>query len=371
MIDKYIVKGGKKLRYGYTTGTCAASAAKACAIMIFGQKDIESVAIDTPKGFSLNLDVYDIKRQENSVSCGIKKDSGDDPDITNGMMIYAKVTLTDTGFNIHGGVGIGTVTKKGLAVEVGKSAINPAPLAMIKKEVLSVSKKYGVMDGFDIEIFAPQGEQLAKKTFNSKLGIVGGLSILGTSGIVEPMSEEALKQSLYVELDILKANGQDSVILHPGNYGYKFAADTMKLDMKKSVKVSNYIGDMVDAAQMRGFKKILFVSHIGKAIKVAGGMMDTHSKHGDNRIEMFVKKAVLAGCNQQVIDKIGECVTTESVIDIIKDEVQYGDIISSILADVIHNLSDSVDGKVEISAALFSSVHGLLAKSDIHKEFYL
>jgi cobalt-precorrin-5B (C1)-methyltransferase len=373
MMEKFVLKGNKKLRYGYTTGSCAAAAAKVCVLMLLERKTVDTVSLDTPKGFLLKLEVLEAKQNSDYASCGIKKDSGDDPDITDGIVIYAKVKKATSGIAIYGGVGIGKVTKLGLSVAVGKSAINPVPIKMIEDEVKKVCADFGYKGGLDIEIYTPDGEAIAKKTFNAKLGIVGGISILGSTGIVEPMSEDAIKETMYLELDVIRAKGEDKVLFCPGNYGYHFAKDVLKLNMTRSVKISNYIGDMVDKAKEKGFKKILFVSHIGKAVKVAGGMMNTHSKYGDCRKEIFCAKAIEAKCSLDVASSILACTTTDGMIDVVKKKVQYDDIKQRILNDIMANLSQGAFGEIEFSVVIFSNQHGLLAKSDEAKikEFLL
>lgn len=219
-MERYVVKNGKKMRYGYTTGSCAAGAAKAGVKMLFAQREIREIEIDTPKGWELTLDIHDIDINNEFVCCSIVKDSGDDPDITKGIKIYARAERTKSkDIEITGGIGIGKVTKKGLAVPIGEYAINPVPMEMIREEVSRVLPKDR---GVKVTIYCPEGVEIGKKTFNPKLGIVGGISIIGTTGIVEPMSEEAFKESLAIELSVLKEEKIKRVIFSPGNYGRDF-----------------------------------------------------------------------------------------------------------------------------------------------------
>ena len=293
MMEQYIEKEGKRLRLGYTTGSCAAAAAKAAAWMLLTSSRKETITLDTPKGIRLNLDVKEIQIGENSVSCAIEKDSGDDPDVTKGTHIFAKVSRVDSpGVTIDGGFGIGRITKRGLDQPVGNAAINSVPRQMIRENVEEVMGLTDYSGGLSVVIYAPEGETLAKKTFNPRLGIVGGISILGTTGIVEPMSEKALVDTIRVELKQRKANGAEYVLLTPGNYGSDFIHKELGLDMKLAVQVSNFIGDALDICRELNFKGALLIGHVGKLVKIAGGMMNTHSKYGDCRMEILAAYAI-------------------------------------------------------------------------------
>ncbi|MGL5642060.1 MAG: cobalt-precorrin-5B (C(1))-methyltransferase CbiD, partial [Paraclostridium sp.] len=254
-MEEYVYIDGKKYKRGYTTGSCAAGAAKAATHILLTKSTIESINIDTPKGIPLNLKVENININDNYAECSIKKDGGDDIDATHKMDIYARVEFIDSEeILITGGIGVGTVTKKGLGIDIGESAINKTPRFMIYKEVRKV---LGENRGVKVTIFAPEGETIAKKTFNPRLGIVGGISIIGTTGIVEPMSDEGWKKSLSIELEMKKAQGIDKIILVPGNHGEMFIRETLGVDMKYVVRTSNFIGYMLKEAQRIGFNKIL------------------------------------------------------------------------------------------------------------------
>lgn len=271
-MEEYIVKDGKKLRLGYTTGSCAAAASKAAAWMLLTGRIKEKIQINTPKGIQLDLDVVQISMGENMVSCAIEKDSGDDPDVTKGSLIFAQVSRTNTpGITIDGGQGVGRVTKRGLDQPVGAAAINSVPRKMIVENLKEVCRLTDYSGGLSVVISVPDGERLAKKTFNPKLGIEGGISILGTTGIVEPMSERALVKSIEVEIRQKVSNGAEYLLITPGNYGVTFLRESMDLPFEETIKCSNYIGETIDIALGMGVKGILFVSHIGKFVKVAAG----------------------------------------------------------------------------------------------------
>ena len=333
------------MRFGFTTGSCAAAGAKAACYMLLTGKEKREIVIKTPKGLDFRAEILDINRSENQVSCAVVKDGGDDPDITTGAHIVSTVrflkdekshianenTSTDEsdGKNknrnknafvvIKGGKGVGKVTKPGLDQKVGNAAINHVPREMIEKEVLEVCAICDYSGGIEVEVSVPEGENLAEKTFNPRLGIVGGISILGTSGVVEPMSAQALKDTIFVELRQNRALARSAVSVSPGNYGLDFMKKTFDFDIDKSVKCSNFIGDTLDMARGLGFKKILLTGHIGKLIKISGGIMNTHSCEGDCRMELLCAAALKAGCSLETAKAILDAVSTEEGIAIIKN----------------------------------------------------
>ena len=207
MMDSFVTKDGKRLRRGYTTGSCAAAAAKSAALMLLAGRRLESIHLVTPSGMELDLPLQDIVIADNYVSCGVIKDSGDDPDVTDGITVYARVEKTGCPYTVEidGGNGIGRVTKPGLDQSVGSAAINSTPRRMITEELLQVCEDTGYKGGLKVVISAPAGTEIAKRTFNPKLGVVDGISILGTTGIVEPMSEEAIIESIALEIRQRKA----------------------------------------------------------------------------------------------------------------------------------------------------------------------
>lgn len=368
-MNRFVVKGNKKLRYGYTTGSCAAGATKAGVSMLFTQERIESINLHTPKGWDLQLDVKDIELGEKTVSCAIIKDSGDDPDMTNGMHIYSKVSFTDTpGIKLSAGVGVGVVTRKGLSVAVGEPAINPVPREMILMEAKALVKKYNYKGGLQIEIYTPQGEEIARKTFNPKLGILGGISILGTTGIVEPMSEKALIDTLKIEMNVLQENHHKNILIFPGNYGRKIAQEDLGLTISNSVKISNYIGEILGSIETLGFENVLFVAHIGKLIKVAGGIMDTHSKSADARMEILGAYASACGGDSQLTRDILNCVTTDEAVDLLKDQLFYQAVLDKILERVAYHMSNKITRKVNIGLIMFTNTHGILKINDNAKQ---
>ena len=363
-MEQYIEKDGKRLRLGYTTGSCAAAAAKAAAWMLLTGHRREHVSLDTPKGIRLELTVREITMGAEAVSCAIEKDSGDDPDVTRGTLIFATVRRTDTpGVTVDGGFGIGRVTKRGLDQPVGNAAINSVPRKMITENVEEVMRLTDYRGGLEVIISAPEGEMLAKKTFNPRLGIVGGISILGTTGIVEPMSEKALVDTIRVELRQRRADGQEYALLTPGNYGADFIRDEMGLDMNAGVQVSNFLGDALVICRELGFRGALLVGHIGKLVKVAGGMMNTHSKYGDCRMEIMAAHAGAAGVRPERLEEMLDCAACDDAIRILREEGRQEETLRRITARVLFHLRCRAD-EMEIGVLIFSKEYGILGESE-------
>ena len=356
-MEHYIYKNRQKLRCGYTTGSCAAAAAKAAAVMLLCQSPFKKIDLMTPKGILLHLDLHDVQITPSNVTCAVKKDSGDDPDITNGVLVYATVEKqTEPTISLKGGIGVGTVTKAGLEQPVGEAAINRVPRQMIKQELDQIKEDYDYDGGFCVTISIPKGVELAQKTFNPKLGIKGGISVLGTSGIVEPMSEQALIESIYIELNMLAANNTEKTLLiTPGNYGEHFVRENTNLNLSRSIKCSNYIGQTLDKAVELGFERILLIGHIGKFIKLAGGIMNTHSKYADGRMETLALCAALAGVKN--FADILDCVTTDEAYEIIGDTKTI-DILMKRIDKYLKHRSD-----VNIGAIMFLNKQGIIGKT--------
>ena len=352
------------MRYGFTTGSCAAASAKAAAYMLLTGKRKEQIIIETPKGLPYKAEILDISRTENEVSCAVEKDGGDDPDITTGTRIYAKVRYSEeSGITIDGGTGVGRVTKPGLDQPVGNAAINHVPREMIQKEVLEVCEAVDYRGGLSVEISVPEGEKLAKNTFNPRLGIVGGISILGTTGVVEPMSSQALLDTICVELRQRRAQGYDYVAVSPGNYGLDFMKRTYGYDLDRSVKCSNFVGDTVDMAVELGFTKMLLTGHIGKLIKVAGGIMNTHSREADCRMELLAAFAAREHVENDNICQLLECVTTEEAVRILKEQGKCEAVMEYAIERICYYLEKRAKGALSIDCILYANEFGELAKS--------
>lgn len=363
-MEEYIVKDNKKLRYGYTTGSCAAAAAKAAVRMLLEQRTTDQVSLMTPKGMLLNLTVLEAKVTQLEASCGIRKDAGDDPDVTDGIMVYASVSKQlEPGIVLDGGLGVGRVTKKGLEQQPGEAAINKIPRKMIKEAVMDVMEDLDYPGGLKVIISIPQGVEIAKKTFNPRLGIEGGISVLGTSGIVEPMSEEALKETIHLEIRMLKASGKTFMLCSPGNYGVDFAKETLGLDLENAVKCSNYIGDTIDYAVQEGLDGVLLIGHIGKLVKLAAGIMNTHSRHSDGRMEILTAYAAMAGGDSKLLKKLMTANTTEEALEYIREEGLLEAAMELIMERIYFYLNKRAYDKLKLGAITFSNQLGLLGKT--------
>ena len=357
----YVMKDGKKLRFGYTTGTCASAAAKAATVMLLTGKTPSSVKLMTPKGIELDLEVLEPEYKDSAASCAIRKFSGDDPDVTDGVLVYAEAKLrAEPGVGVDGGVGVGRVTKPGLKQPIGAAAINPVPMEMIRRAAEEAMDDCGATVGIDVTISIPAGVELAKKTFNPRLGIVGGISVLGTSGIVEPMSEEALLASIELEVRQKHALGTKRVIITPGNYGADFANAVCAIPESDLVKCSNFVGKVVDMAANEGFEEVLLIGHIGKLIKVSGGVMNTHSREADCRAELMAVAAIRAGADAELARKILECVTTDEMLRVINEAGLLKKTMVAVEEKIDFYLKNRVRDKCVIGAIVFSEEYGTL-----------
>ena len=362
-------KNQKELRCGYTTGSCAAAAAKAAAAMLFSGEEIRQVSLMTPKGIELYLEVEKIQRENESVSCAIQKDSGDDPDVTNGIFVYAKVTKKrEKGVTLDGGIGVGRFTRKVLEQEAGEAAINKVPRQMIREAVQSQIEKYDWDGGADVLVYVPQGVEIAKKTFNPRLGIEGGISVLGTSGIVEPMSEQALTQTIFLEMKMLRDEGHRYCYLTPGNYGNDFLRQTLGYDQELAVKCSNYIGDAIDDGVRLKMDGLLLVGHIGKLVKVAGGIMNTHSHTADCRTELFCAHAALCGAGRELCAALYAAATTDACLELLDAAGLRAPVLESLLDAIQLHLDRRAGEAFRVGAVLFSNQHGPLGATQTAKE---
>lgn len=367
-LEEYVYRGAEKLRCGYTTGSCAAAAAKAAAEMIFTGHEVTGVKLMTPKGIMLDLDVVDAELKDGSASCAIVKDSGDDPDITNGIRVYSCVRLIPEGTVILGGEGVGVVTKAGLDRPVGDAAINTVPRRMISGAVAEIAEKYGYSGGFEVTVSIPQGVELAKKTFNPRMGIEGGISVIGTSGIVEPMSNTAVIETIRAEANIRRAAGQRNMLLTIGNYSEDFVQRELPFSLERSVTCSNFIGDAIDIGMELGFESILIVGHIGKLVKLGAGIMNTHSSWADGRMDVLVTCGVLAGADTDTLKRLPDCVTADAAMDIL-EEGGYLEKTADILSQRMDSyLRARVKDSIPIAALAFSYKRQLQVRTALAEE---
>ena len=368
-LEHYIEVGKKRLRCGYTTGTCAAAAAQACGQALLAGGFPHSLRIDTPAGVAVVVEPEEMHRGTDAqgtpwASCGVRKDAGDDADATDDALVVVRVSLTGTpGTTIEGGAGVGRVTRAGLDQPVGAAAINSVPRAMIASELERVAREHGWHGGFAVEVSVPGGEEIASKTFNPRLGIEGGISILGTSGIVRPMSEEALIQTIRVDIKMQLSGGRSYLVLVPGNYGLDFLEDYEPEVLKRSVKYSNFLGEAIDAAVEFGAKGILLVGHIGKLVKLAAGIMNTHSRNADARMDILTAHAAVLGADQETAARLMDCITTDEALEILKEKGLLEPVMKRLMERMEFYVDHRSGKSLERGILTFSLEQGVLGES--------
>ena len=360
----------KELRKGFTTGSCGAAAAKAALYMLLTGSVKDEIEIITPGGAVFRTAVKDIFREGNRVRCAVVKDGGDDPDVTTGLHVTAEVRAEeradgDLEIQIEGGPGVGRVILPGLDQPVGNAAINRVPRQMIEKELSEVAELLDFRGRIRVILSVPGGEAAAERTFNPRLGIEGGISILGITGIVEPMSTRAILDTIRVELNQRKALGDRIAAVSPGNYGLNFMKENYGYDLNRSVKCSNYVGDTVDMVREMDFRGMLLTGHIGKLIKVSGGIMNTHSKEGDARMELLAAGVIRAGGSMDTLRGILNCRVTEEALGIIQTEspALLRTSMESVMDRILYYLRKRAGEELPVECILYSNEFGLLAAS--------
>ncbi len=339
------------LKYGITTGACAAAAAKA-AVLALTATCVDRVVIPTPIGIRFEIPVKACKKTGDSAVASVIKNSGDDIDVTNGIEIIATVKLTDDGqISITSGEGVGKVTKPGLQVPVGDPAINPMPRKMITdavKEALPEGK------GAQVIVLVPEGAKVAEKTQNAKLGVVGGISILGSTGVVKPLSQEACRRSLVPQIEVALAGGYERVFFVPGNIGERIAKQLFKIPDTQIVQTGDYVGFMLEKAAEKGVKEIVFLGHSGKLVKLAAGIFNTHYRMGDARNEVIAAYAASAGADTNTVRNILQSNTTEEATELLNKinlvKATYDEIAKRIHA----RISDRIQNKIKVSVIIVS-----------------
>ena len=355
------------MRYGFTTGSCAAAASKAATYMLLSGQPKEDISIITPKGIEYKTEIQDITMTDREVKCAVIKDSGDDPDITNGIKIFASVSVSDEEGDhviIKGGEGVGTVTAPGLDRPVGSPAINSVPLSMIEAEVNLVKKLFDYQGCLEVTISVPEGVEIAKKTYNERLGIIGGISIIGTSGIVEPMSNQALKDTIKLQIGQQVTLGHKALIISPGNYGMDFIREKFDYDLERAVKCSNFIGFTLDTAGEAGVERLLLVGHIGKLIKLSGGIMNTHSAEADCRMELMAAVFLEVGGSCETALKILKCLNTTEAYCLVKKEGK-DEVFGRRLAERCkYHLDKRAVDEMQVECIIFSNEDGVIGATE-------
>lgn len=383
MMDTYVLKNQKKLRYGITTGTCAAACAKAAAKKLLLGIDSDMITLVTPKQINVNLPVVleDAQPSDGKVTYRVQKDSGDDPDVTDGVWIYATIeTVSEIAFALakekhcffdeqypnlclDGGEGVGRITTDGMEQRIGQAAINKIPRGMIFQAVSEVCVLAEYEKPIKITISIPEGVALASKTMNGALGIAGGISVLGTSGILEPMSERAIVDTIALEIRTRYNRGSRSLLITPGNYGQKYVENLLALDISRSVKCSNYIGETLDLLVSYGYEKVLLVGNLGKLVKLAAGIMNTHSSVADGRMEILALHTVLSGGTSMMAEQIMQCVNTEQVLAYLMKWNLKDAVIRRVCDQIDKYVKRRVREKMTVGVVLFSEHYGYLGET--------
>lgn len=348
-----IYKNGEFLRCGYTTGSCVTACAVAGARALLTGENVKEVSFVLTNGSRAMMEVVSCNISNDFAVTTVIKDGGDDPDVTTGMVIGAKVSLISKGIDISHGEGIGVATMEGLRVPVGYGAINPKPREAIISNLMEVAKEVSYGGGFGVEVFAPEGKSRAKSTYNSRLGIIGGISILGTTGIVEPMSEKALVETIKLDVDRWCMTNKETIIIAPGNYGREFGKELFGFDIDDAVKISNYLGEALDYIRFKGFKKVILVGHMGKLVKVAGGIMNTHSSYGDCRMEIMAAYGALLGVSSEAIEDILACITTDAAANILIRENLLEPVMTKIINRIIYHLEYRLGNNIVVDTVVF------------------
>ncbi|MFT0898601.1 cobalt-precorrin-5B (C(1))-methyltransferase CbiD [Candidatus Methanoprimaticola sp. MG2] len=364
--EMFIFVNNRRLRRGHTTGTCAAAASKGAALALLGEA-VPSVRITTPKGITLDLPIEDLRVTDDEASCAVRKDGGDDIDATSGTLVYSTVSRIESGIEVDGGTGVGRVTRKGLDQPPGNAAINRVPRSMIREALEDVSASLGYTGGLRAVISVPEGMEIARKTFNPRLGIVDGISILGTSGIVEPMSETALIDTVRTEMRMRVANGAGTLLVVPGNYGKDFSEGIDGIDPEFAVKCSNFVGEMLDCAVELGVD-IVLVSNLGKMVKLAGGIMNTHSRNADARMEILASNGAMAGASLDCIKEVMGCISTDDALEVLDREGLIPKVSEIMMGKIEFHMNHRTGGAIRVGAVMFSSVYGLLGKTSLADE---
>ena len=315
---------------GVTTGTVATACSLAAIDAILDSPDIVCVNVETPKK-SLDIIIDECRRLSDNSACAVAhKNPYNDPDVTVNLAIVAHVELIDFDGEkviITGGEGVGIITKPGLQIPVGDYAINPVPRKMIKK---NLEDKVPGGKSAKVTISIPRGREIAKKTMNPKLGIIDGISVLGTTGIARSMSSEAYKNSIVTQIDVAIASNLDDLIFVPGNIGEKLALKRLEVTKEQIIQTGNYVGFMFEEAKKRGIDKFTFFGHIGKLIKVAGGIFNTKHAVADGRREIMITHAGICGADKEVLLKLYDSATTDDMMDILNEINLQREVVNSI-----------------------------------------
>lgn len=350
------------MRAGISTGTCATAAATAAAMVLRGvdPSELTSVEVTLPRGEVVEVPVFDVElRSDRSACASVVKDAGDDIDVTDKATIHACVELVEGGSGVRffAGEGVGIVTREGLQITVGEPAINPVPREMI---AVALAHELGDDVATTVTVSVPGGAELARKTFNPRLGVEGGISIIGTSGRVEPKSDEAWMRSLLPQVSMARAAGHETLYLAPGGIGERYAIDILGAPDTAVVQCSNFVGDLLDACAAAGAKRVVLVGHVGKLAKIAAGIFNTHSRLGDARLEVVAALAAASGASASLVDRILMLPTVQAAIDLLREN-DLEHTWSRVALRARDRAAERADGALDIDVVLLGYRDELLA----------
>ncbi|MBT7252261.1 MAG: cobalt-precorrin-5B (C(1))-methyltransferase [Candidatus Nitrosopelagicus sp.] len=343
-----------KLRTGFTTGSCATASSKACVLSIINQKKIEQTDIILPKRSKLDIQINSCEFTENSATCSVIKDGGDDPDVTHGAEIFVYVELTNNigKIEIDGGEGVGRVTKPGLGLEIGSAAINPTPKKMILENVTEISKEILEKNGIMIKVSVPNGKELGPKTDNPRIGIMGGISILGTSGIVIPYSTASFAAAIRQQIAVVSSMNDDNVVLTTGGRSEDFARAIIELPDHSFIQMGDFSGYTIKQCAKQGLKKAYVAGFIGKLAKMAAGVKQTHVKGGKVDMKFLSELAKRCDAKSDTISKILGANTARNVQEIIiEDKVDR--FFDEVTKEACNQMRQHSEEKIPVEVILF------------------
>ena len=343
-----------KLRTGFTTGSCATASSKACVLSIINQKKIEQTDIILPKRSKLDIQINSCEFTENSATCSVIKDGGDDPDVTHGAEIFVYVELTNNigKIEIDGGEGVGRVTKPGLGLEIGSAAINPTPKKMILENVTEISKEILEKNGIMIKVSVPNGKELGPKTDNPRIGIMGGISILGTSGIVIPYSTASFAAAIRQQIAVVSSMNDDNVVLTTGGRSEDFARTIIELPDHSFIQMGDFSGYTIKQCAKQGLKKAYVAGFIGKLAKMAAGVKQTHVKGGKVDMKFLSELAKRCDAKSDTISKILGANTARNVQEIIIEDKVDG-FFDEVTKEACNQMRQHSEEKIAVEVILF------------------
>lgn len=363
----------EKLRTGFTTGTCVTAGAKAAVLAILNQKKIDFVDVTLPKKSQIRIKIQSCIFDSQSATCSVIKDGGDDPDVTHGAEIITSISLSTEKqgeIEIDGAEGVGRVTKPGLGLEIGTAAINPTPKKMIQENVLEVAKDLLLKNGIKVTISVPKGKELAIKTDNPRLGIIGGISILGTSGIVIPYSTASFAAAIRQSIDVTIAMGNNTVVLTTGGRSEDFSRKIIDLPDHCFVQMGDFSGYTVQQCAKKGIKMVYVAGFIGKLTKMGMGVKQTHVKGSKVDMEFLADLATKCKAPENVIKQIRQANTARHVFEVINEKKILG-FFDLVCSEVASQLGKYSDNKFKIEVIMFDfdgNVVGLFPKSNKYLE---